>query len=152
MTPEELQRFTRRGLTIMVGTVDADGFPACCRASALQGNQDFTRLTVFLPVATAQQTVANIATTRRLAVVASSPPDHATVQFKGWSLAVRLASPEEAELIRAQASRFAEVVTTLGVPPAVTGKINRLPAYAVEMSLEVIYDQTPGPKAGSALS
>lgn len=147
----ELRRFVEEGRSIFVGTVDADGEPACCRAVALTGNADLSRITVYLPVDTAQQTIANVATTRRLAVTASQPLDHSTVQFKGWSQSVRLAREEEAELISRRMDQFAEILTAVGVPRAVTGRVTRWPAFAIEMSVEEVFDQTPGPQAGSPL-
>lgn len=151
MTPLELRSFMDRGRSILVGTADAEGQPACCRAVAISCNEDLSRLTVYLPVDIAQQTIANIATTRRVAVTASEPLDHSTVQFKGWSEGVRIATEHERELVTRRMDEFCETLAAIGVPRAVSARITRWPAFAVEVGIEAIFDQTPGPRAGVPL-
>lgn len=148
MTTAELRRFVEDGLSILVGTVGADGEPSCSRGLALTGNEDLSRLTLYLSVNSAQQAIANVATSRRLAVVASNPLDHSTVQFKGWSQTVRLAREDEAALITARLAGFAERLAMIGLPEEVTARVSHWPAFAIEMSVEAVYDQTPGLKAG----
>ncbi len=152
MTTAELRQFVEDGLSILVGTVGADGEPSCSRGLALTGNEDLTRLTLYLSVNSAQQAIANVATSRRVAVVVSNPLDHASVQFKGWSQAVRLAREEEADLINARLAGLAGRLAMIGVPETVTARVSRWPAFAIEMSVEVIYDQTPGLRAGSEVA
>jgi hypothetical protein len=147
----DLRRFTTEGCSVVVGTVDAEGVPAACRAIAITADDDLARLTVYLPVATANQTIANIATTRRLAVAASRPADHATVQFKGSTVGVRLAREEEAALLRSRLDDFGSYLLMIGVPASLLARINHWPAYAVEMTVEQAFDQTPGSNAGEQL-
>lgn len=148
MTAQELRRFVEDGFSLLVGTVGADGEPACCRGLALTGNEDLTRLTLYVSVETAQQAIANVATSRRVAVTVSNPLDHASVQFKGWSQLVRLARGDEADLITSRIDSFGEKLSAIGCPRSVTARVTRWPAFAIEMSVEAVYDQTPGLGAG----
>lgn len=151
MNAQELLDFTSGGVTILVGTVDASGNPFGCRGVALLANESLTQLDLFLPAVSAQQAIANIATTRRVAVAASRPFDHATVQFKGWSQSVRVAGEDDRRLIESRLAAYAQTLAEIGIPKAVTARVQYWPAFAVQMSIEAIYDQTPGPRAGAPL-
>lgn len=151
MLNERLQRVAGGGASLLVGTADAELRPTTCRAVAIRGNDDFSQLTVYIPMLTGHQTIANIATTRRLAVSCSDIPTHVTVQFKGSSRAVRVARQDEADTVTAYISQFAEVLELVGVPRHKTRSFTHWPCFAVDVDVQEIYDQTPGPRAGSPL-
>jgi hypothetical protein len=132
MAQETLRRFAGGGVSVLVGTVDADGIPTCCRGIAIAMRDDFELLTVYIPAATGQETVANLATTRRVAVSCTHPLSHDSVQIKGLTRGVRL---EE-----------------IGLPRHVSRSMAHWPAFAIDVSVEQVFDQTPGPKAGAAIS
>jgi hypothetical protein len=142
---------TDEGTSLFVGTVSPDGIPAGCRAIAVTSPDHLKTITVYLPMATSRDVIANIAATKRLAVVSSYPPTHVSTQLKGTTTAVRLASDEEAEFVEYRLERFADVLHSIGLPRRVTRSINHWPAFAVEMTVDEIYEQTPGPKAGTPL-
>ena len=152
MSTARLQEWLTEGASIIVGTADAEGVPATCRAIALSAREDGETLVVHLPAATAHETLANIATTRRMAVVASHPLSHRTVQVKGVTRGVKRASPSEEAFVRARWEAFCGVLAEIGVPRRVTHRIAHWPAFAVEMSIEEVFDQTPGPNAGAPLA
>lgn len=151
MSKARLQRFIEGGVSLFIGTADSEGKPSCCRAVALNSTDDFETLTVYAPVATAQETIANLATTRRVAIGASYPPDHSSVQFKGVLRAVRLARADEAALVERQIEQFAAVVAEIGLPRHVTRRISHWPSFAIDVTVEQVFEQTPGPKAGTPL-
>jgi hypothetical protein len=139
------------GTSLMVATADGDGVPSCCRAVGLAGDADGDSLTVYLPVWTAAQTIANLAATHRIAIVSSFPLDHGTIQLKGRSGAVRVARDDERPLVDRWLGRFADVVSSLGLPRAVAMSLVHWPAFAVDVEVDAIFDQTPGPRAGSVV-
>lgn len=151
MLQERLKRCTEGGMSYFIGTADANGKPACCRAVALASSDDFETVTVYAPVATAQETIANLATTRRIAIGASHPPDHSSLQIKGVLRAVRLARADEAELIERHIERFAAVLAEIGLPRHMTRRFSHWPAFAIDVTVEQVFEQTPGPKAGRSL-
>lgn len=148
----KLQRFVEGGISVIVATVDADKIPTCCRAIALSTKNDFETVTVYVPAATGQETIANVATTRRVAISASEPLSHASVQIKGVSRGVKFAAASEEELVRTRLHQFADVLAELGLPRRITHRIAHWPAFAIEVSVEQVFDQTPGPKAGTPLA
>jgi hypothetical protein len=136
---------------VLVGTVDANGQPSCCRAVAIASTDGLKTLTVYVPVATSQQTIQNVATTRRLAVAASYPPTHATTQLKGTTLEARIARDDERAFVRERLDAFADALDPLGVPRRITRSLNYWPAFALTMHVDEIFEQTPGPQAGQRI-
>jgi predicted pyridoxine 5'-phosphate oxidase superfamily flavin-nucleotide-binding protein len=152
MGSERLRQLIEGNIAVLVGTADADGVPSCCRAIAITTNDDFDTATVYVPVATSQDVVANIATTRRIAVVFVEPLSHFSVQVKGVTRGMRVAPPSDQPLVKGALDRFADVLDTIGLPRRITHSVAHWPAFAIDFSVEQIFDQTPGPKAGSALA
>jgi hypothetical protein len=146
---ERVLRCLEEGTSVIVGSVDPGGRPASCRAIALRSSDGLESVTVYVPVRTSQETIANVATTHRLAVVATHPIDHLSMQFKGTASGARLARDDESAFVRSRLGRFADVLSSLGIPRRVTGAVSCWPAFAIDVRVEEIFDQTPGPKAGS---
>jgi hypothetical protein len=141
----------QEGMSLYAGSVSSDGVPAGCRAVALRTNRELTSVTIYLPMATSHEVVANIAATKRLAIVATYPPDHFAVQLKGTTTAVRLAADDESEFVHSRLGSLGDVLHGIGIPRRVTGSINCWPAFAVEMKVDELFEQTPGPKAGTPI-
>lgn len=152
MTQELLRKYITGGVSVLVGTVDADGFPTCCRGIAITSRDDFDTVTVYVPAATAQETVANVATTRRVAIACSHPLSHETVQIKGLTRGVRLAPASDEAFVRERLDQFAGVLDEIGLPRRVGRSMAHWPAFAIDVSVEEIYNQTPGPKAGAPIA
>ena len=139
------------GVSVIVGSVDAEGNPACCRAVGLRSRDDLVTATVFVPVATSAETMANVASTGRIAVVTTHPITHCATQLKGVVQATRAASAEDEDFVREHFAGFGGVLQTIGYPARVTRSVAQWPAFALEMRVDEIYEQSPGPKAGTRL-
>lgn len=138
-------------MAVFVGTVSPDGVPAGCRAIAVTSPDQLKTVTVYLPMATSRDVVANVAATKRLAIVGTYPPDHSTMQLKGTTTGVRLASDDEADFVHYRLEKFADVLHAIGIPRRITRGINHWPAFAIDMKVEEIFEQTPGPNAGNPI-
>jgi hypothetical protein len=149
----QVSRCLDPGMSLIVGTVNGHNVASCCRAAALDSRELASReaptATVYVPVATSHETMQNIAATRRIAVSASHPVDHCTIQLKGTTSGVRLAREDEAAFVRARFAAFADVLDAIGIPRRITLNVTCWPAFAVDFRVEEIYDQTPGPRAGA---
>ena len=145
------ERCQRPGTSILVGSVDAKGFPICCRAIAVRCSNEPKKLTVYVPIATSHDTIANVAATRRLAVTVNQPLTHDAIQIKGTTTAVRLAGDDEHEFVETRLLQFGDVLAEIGLPRKITRSIAHWPAFAIEVKVEQVFEQTPGPKAGSAI-
>jgi hypothetical protein len=151
MTNERIRRCLDTGTTVFVGTLDGKGVPSCCRAVAVRSDDELATATVYVPLATSRETIANVATTHRVAIVLTRPIEHAAVQLKGTSTAARLARADEEPFVRSRIDGLADVLHHLGVPRSATRSVAHWPAFAIEMTVDEIYEQTPGPRAGSRL-
>src|SRR5688500_6439970 len=152
MVLDRLRKCMQSGLSIIVGTADAERIPTCCRGLAIRTNDNFETVTVYVPAATSHETMANIATTRRVAIVCAEPLSHQTTQIKGLTRAVRLAPQSEEAFVREKRDAFAEVLASIGYPLHVPRSLTHWPAFAIDVSVEEVFDQTPGPNAGTALT
>lgn len=150
-TPSSAHRCLEPGLSIILGTVDANGVPATCRGVAVASDDNLATLIVYVPVATSHTTIQNLATTKRLAVGAMHPMTNAATQIKGIVVDTRLAGEDEAAFVRARIHAFADVLDGAGVPRRLTHSVAHWPAFAIRMRVEQIFEQTPGPNAGSPL-
>ena len=151
MSKDRARRCLEGGTSVLVATVDRHGMPACCRAIAVTSNDDLASVTTYVPVATSQTIIANIAISHRMAVVVTHPVEHSSVQLKGLTSAARLARDDEAPLMNLRLEQFADVLHSLGIPRRVTRAVAHWPVFAIEMRVEEIYEQTPGPRAGARL-
>ncbi|HEV7241866.1 MAG TPA: hypothetical protein VGQ36_21725 [Thermoanaerobaculia bacterium] len=147
-----LQQWVEGGISVIVGTADADKVPTCCRAIAISTKDNFETVTVYIPAVTGQETIANVATTRRVAISCTAPLSHGSIQIKGISRGVKLALPTDEEFVRTRLHQFADVLAELGLPRRVTHRITHWPAFAIDVSVEEVFDQTPGPRAGFPLA
>src|SRR5262249_6848939 len=129
-------------------SVDAQNVPSCCRAITISSSDDLATVTVYVPVATAHETIQNVATTKRLAITASNPPDHRTTQVKGTTIEVRLARDDEPSFVRGRLDAFVEVLEKFGFPRGLARRLAYWPAFAVTIRVDEIFEQTPGPQAG----
>ncbi|HYC92348.1 MAG TPA: hypothetical protein VEO54_24275 [Thermoanaerobaculia bacterium] len=152
MSNPRLQEWLQPGASIIVATADAEGVPAACRGIAIAAGKEPDTLILYLPAATAHEALANIATTRRMAVAASHPLSHRTVQVKGVTRGVKLAPAADEAFVRQRWDAFAGVLDEIGLPRRILLGVAHWPAFAVEMSIEQIFDQTPGPNAGAPLA
>ena len=122
---ERLVKGVEPGVSVIVGSVDADGNPSCCRAVGLRSDDDLATVTVFVPAATSGDTIRNVAATRRLAVVTTHPISHCATQLKGIVERTRPARDEEEAFVAAHLGGFGAVLNAMGYPP----RIKRSLAY-----------------------
>ncbi|HUP41399.1 MAG TPA: pyridoxamine 5'-phosphate oxidase family protein [Vicinamibacterales bacterium] len=148
---DRLAKCVEPGVSVIVGSVDVDGNPSCCRAVGLKTDDELATVTVFLPVATSGDTIANIAATERLAIVTTHPISHCATQLKGVVQRTRPAREDEESFIVEHFAGFGGVLNTIGYPLRVTRAVTHWPAFALEMRVDQIYEQSPGPKAGTRL-
>jgi hypothetical protein len=152
MEPRRIERCLENNVSIVVGSVNTAGEPVTCRGVAVVSSDGLKTLTVYVPVSTSRETIANVATTRRVTVVATHPIDHHSLQFKGRASGARLAREDEESRVRHGFAGFAELLNSIGIPPRVTNAVTLWPAFAIDVTVEELYDQTPGPRAGTRLT
>lgn len=149
--PPELVAFAEGGVSLLIATAGADLVPEAVRGMGVRIWPGACRATVLVPAATAATTIANLRTNPRLAFTLSHVPTHRTVQIKGAVLAVRDGGPAERQLATQYRIKLAEELAFAGQAPANTLRLAIWPCWAVDVEIEVVYAQTPGPAAGVKL-
>jgi hypothetical protein len=149
--PPELIEFAHGGRSLLVGTCSKDLDPECMRAMGIRIAPDGLRLTLFLPVATAAQTIANLRTNPRIALTLSEISTHRTLQIKGAVLGIEDARDEDLAFVNLYREHFAGDLAWAGQTEANTLALTNWPCHAALVEIAVVYTQTPGPSAGLQL-
>ena len=136
------------GVGILVATRSADLKPAITRGwgPLLDGR----RLELSVTAPSGSETIANLESMGVIAVTASRPTTYSTMQMRG--VIDHLGAPTEDQRARVQShlETFYVEVATLGVQAGVKNLFLG-DLHVVNFTVEELYDQTPGPTAGTRL-
>jgi hypothetical protein len=147
-----LAEFLQSGLGIHVGTRDERLEPCGCRATALKVEDDGKHAVVYVPKAASTRIFENLRANGRVAISMARPADERAVQVKGLMLFSWDAKAEEEAFARVQWAGFLGQLEGIGLPGAATSSWNVFPCVAVRLKVTAVFNQTPGPDAGAALS
>jgi hypothetical protein len=153
----DLKAFLESGVSAVVGTRDADLVPEITRAWGVLVSKDRKSLSLCVPLATSQKTLDNLAGNGQLTVCCSLPTSYKTVQLKGHC--IETADPRRRDLAAVESHReaFGRLNVRIGFPRprSETFWQRELETSPVLVRLlfvpDQIFDQTPGPDAGSPL-
>jgi Pyridoxamine 5'-phosphate oxidase len=153
----ELKAFLESGVSVVVGTRDTDLTPEITRAWGLLVSKDRKSISLCVPLATSHKTFDNLAGNGQIAVCCCLPTSYKTVQLKGQR--VETADPSRADLAAVEKHReaFGRLNEHIGVPRQRyetfwRRELETSPVLVkLRFSPEQIFDQTPGPDAGSPL-
>jgi hypothetical protein len=139
------------GAGLVVGTVSADGEPRATRAwAATVVDADARRVRVAIG-ADDEVAVENLAG-GALSLTGADVTTFRSVQMKGHVVAVESPTAEDVDLVRLQSGLFFGAVhATDGNPHELLRRILPHEVIVVEMIVEEMFDQTPGPEAGSRI-
>jgi hypothetical protein len=141
-----------RGYSMIVGTVDDDGAPRATRGWGMKVVDDATGRVRFTMSADDEIVTGNLEG-RIVALTGADVRSLQAVQMKGPVVAVAL--PDEDDLVRMSLHSdlfFQAVEETDGTPARLLKRILPHGLVAVEFVVDEIYDQSPGPGAGAAIS
>ncbi|TFZ03611.1 hypothetical protein [Ramlibacter humi] len=152
--PPDLLAMMANGMSAIVGSHDASLRPSIMRAMGSDVSPDGSRVTVFLARSQSRQLLQDIASTGHLSVVFSAPVSHRTVQLKARSATQRAAAEEDRPVLARYLAAMELELEGAGYPRMLAGvmlacRLEDL--VAVSFTPEQAFDQTPGPRAGSAL-
>jgi hypothetical protein len=143
--------FLESGVSLVVATHDAELTAHCAFAVGLRVHAGGRRVAVYLPRRPAAASIADLESNGAVAITACNPVDFRTLQLKGRAVRVAEAPEVERRLVLAYRDALAERLEQVGDPRALVGRLAVWPAVAVEVELEAVFEQTPGPRAGSPL-
>jgi hypothetical protein len=150
--PADLADFLESGVSILVGTRDMGLRPATARAMGASVGRELRTLTLYLPEATAERTLANLRDNGQIAMTFSRAIDHRSIQIKGKCTLIRAGTVEDRAVQERYRALLIESLALIGLPRSELERATYWPSVAVEVDVGELYEQTPGPQAGSPLS
>jgi len=140
------------GCATFVGTVDGDGNPAASHSIGVRVLDGGTRLRVMLN-AEETQILENLRTTGVVALGATDVPTLRSVQVKGRAVLVEPVTVDDRIRTDAYIAEYFEAIhNTDGTRVELLHRLVPRDFVALVMTVEDLYDQTPGPQAGARLS
>jgi hypothetical protein len=148
---DDVFAFLTGGKSLVIGTCDKDLIPESARAVALSVAPDRKHVSVFLPEAVCDRTLANLRANGAIAIGVSHPPDHRSLQLKGVLRKLAPASAEDLVFVQSYLHELSVLLDLVGLPANVVERLNYRPCVRAEIVVEALFIQTPGPEAGRPL-
>jgi len=152
MISPPLASFLQEGLSIHIGTRDAELRPEGGRAAAVRVSPDGRQMVVFVPETAFSRLRSNIEANGYAAIGFGRPVDDRACQVKGSVLDVRGATDDERTLVATQWDGFMRQLEMIGIPRGLAANWSMWPAVAVTMKVTAVFEQTPGPQAGTPIA
>ena len=146
--PPELFALLDGPAVMHLATRDAELQPTSTFAFGLDAAGDGREVTVFVPVALATPTLANLRDNGQMALTIVRPTDHRSVQLKGTWLGERRADDADRAHVARQRYALTQELGLVGVPRSLWRRFAWWPSLALRMEVRDAFVQTPGPKAG----
>ena len=152
MFGNELTTMIDDGAGLVVGTVGVDGEPRAARAWSARVLDAGTRRMRIVVGADDPVTVANLVPDAVVALTGADVRTFRSVQLKGRVVTVAEVDATDVAVTRVQSNRFLEVIhATDGNPLDALRRMLPLDVVAIEVVIDEVFDQTPGPDAGNPL-
>ena len=146
MIPAKIARFLEERASLgFAGTRDANLVPRGHRVSGWQVAPDGRTMIAFVPAVSAG----------RIAVTLEEVGTHETYQIKGRYVSHRPLRPPEFEITTRIRERLVKAVRGFFVDEQLTAAMNAsipVPSLAVEIAVDEVFVQTPGPGAGTRVA
>ncbi len=147
----DIAELLESGCALIVGTVDAAAVPDATRGWGAQVLPDGVHVRV-LVAADATTSLANLRSPGAVALTATDVSNYRSVQAKGTAVAVEPATDEDRRRReRFTAAFFGAVHDVDGTPEELLAQLPPAEYAAFVMTVEDLFDQTPGPSAGARL-
>lgn len=153
LSPEHIA-MVDKGVSTIVGFCDANLRPSIMRALGSSITPGGESVTVYLSRKQSRQLLLDVAATGRIAVVFSEPFSHRTLQVKASQARIRAAQASDQALLQRYLAAMEHEIARVGFEARFTRAmfaLNLEDVVAISFEPEEAYDQTPGPKAGTAL-
>jgi hypothetical protein len=150
MDREEMAEFLESGITMLGASADEHGRPEAFRVwGATLDNEGRLRALVN---SDAGRTLESVRAGRPIAFVFTDITTFASLQVKGRVHGGPEApGPSDAAVMRRYSEAFTAALAKIGHPARLAERLRPLSVFAVRVTLDEQYDQTPGPSAGVLL-
>jgi hypothetical protein len=152
MIDRALAGFLEGGLSIHIGARDARLQPSGARAAAVTVEPEGSHVVVYVPDLGASRILPDLEANGQAAVSFGRPVDDRACQVKGTVVEIRTAAPEERAIITSQWQGFMRQLDLVGIPPDLALGWANWPAVAVRIRITAVFEQTPGPQAGTRIA
>jgi hypothetical protein len=143
--------FAHTGISVLIGTSDPTGAPDCVRGTGVRIWPGACQLTLLMPQVTGATSIANLRANPKCAVALSEILTARTMQLKGTVLAIREGSAEDRAHAKHYVEMFSDQLAVIGQPSELTRRFGYWPLWAIDLEIEAVYAQTPGPVAGAKM-
>jgi hypothetical protein len=150
----ELADFIQGAVSLHAASRDARNVPNLARAVGCRVSADGRRVTLFLQASHCATMLADFRDNGAVALVASLPRTHRTVQLKGSDAAIEALRDDDAVRVARYREAFAAQLSGLGYDADIPRTLLSGPRsdfVAVSFTVSAAFVQTPGPGAGSVL-
>jgi hypothetical protein len=148
----DLAAFLEQGVGIYIGTRGAALEPNGARGLAARVEDGGRRLVVYLADTAAARVLPDLEANGQIAVTFGRPVDERAVQVKGTFVDARGARDDERALLDGQWEGFTQQLEAIGVARQARSAWPTWPATAIALKPTAVFEQTPGPAAGSQLA
>ncbi len=148
----DLAAFLQQGVGIYVGTRNAAMEPNGARAIAAGVEDEGGRVVVYLAGIAAARLLPDLESNGQIAVTFGRPVDERAVQVKGLFVEARAARDDERAILVAQWEGLTRQLEAIGVARQARSAWPTWPATAIALKPTAIFEQTPGPAAGTQLA
>jgi hypothetical protein len=140
---------------ISAATCRPGGLPNIARGTGCRVSGDRRALTLLLAATPGAALLDDIRRTGSIAVVFSQPSTHRTLQLKGSDARIVPLESDDGDVADRYVAAFVAHLAALGYPHVpfqalLTREADDL--AAIQFTIEAVFSQTPGPRAGEALS
>lgn len=152
MIGDELQAFLHEGLGIHIGTRNDRLEPNGARALAMKVEDDGAHLLVYLAKPAAERVLPDLRANGQVAVDYARPTDERAGQIKGTFTGARAVRGAERAYARQQFEAFLDNLELIGIPRASVQGWDVDAATVIRFKATAVFEQTPGPDAGKAVT
>ena len=153
MLSEANAEFIRRFTSMSVATRDAQMRPVVGRALGCRVSADRRRLTIYLSASRAAHLLDCLRDNGAIALAVTRPTTNESLQFKGKVVEILPLSADDSAEIAAYRESFVAELASVGYNPEFSRGVlaGGDDSVAVVFEPVAMFNQTPGPKAGTKL-
>ena len=152
MIDPALAAFLEEGLGVYVGTRNAALEPNGARGLAVSIEPDGRHAVVYVADVAAKRILPDLEENGQIAVSVGRPRDDRACQVKGMFTEARAAATTERDLVIDQWEKFRSALEFIGISRPVTSGWVAWPAVALRFKVTAVFEQTPGPSAGTPIA
>lgn len=152
MLQAELVSFVQEGVAIMMATRNQELQARGSRGYGIFVHENLKELTVYINAQAFEIQKKNLLENGEMSLALGRPTDYRAIQIKGKYLSHRELDGRDKILVQRYLDLFIEEVVKASGDRLPYMRMPALPAVAVTMKIEVVYNQTPGAASGERLT